>query len=132
MTASKRMPRVNEALRHELAMLLEEEIVPLFPGVLVTLMEVQTAPDLRDAIIRISVMGPSGAKPKVLQALQKERVRLQHDLGRRIKLKFTPRLDFRLDETVEKGFRVLSILNELEAAAPPPPADDDADAEAGS
>jgi ribosome-binding factor A len=108
------MPRVNEALRHELAMLLEEEIVPFFPGVLVTLMEVQTAPDLRDAIVRVSVMGPSGSKPKVLQMLEKERVRLQHDLSRRIKLKYTPRLDFRLDETVEKGFRVLSILSELD------------------
>jgi ribosome-binding factor A len=127
MTAGKRMPRVNEALRHELAMLLEEEIVPLFPGVLVTLMEVQTAPDLRDAIVRVSVMGPSGSKPKVLQALQKERVRLQHDLGRRIKLKFTPRLDFRIDETVEKGFRVLSILSELEPELGKPSPDDDAE-----
>jgi ribosome-binding factor A len=59
-------------------------------------------------------MGPSGSKPKVLQMLEKERVRLQHDLSRRIKLKYTPRLDFRLDETVEKGFRVLSILSELD------------------
>ena len=55
--------------------------------------------------------------------LHDARIQLQHDLSRRVVLKFTPRLHFKLDVAAERGDRVLNLLSELEVPAdePTPP-----------
>ena len=120
MTTSERMPRVNEAIRHALAMLFEKMIVPDFPNALITIMDVQTALDLHDAIVRVSIMAGTRTgdevKRKVMNRLQEERAKLQHELAKKVPIKYTPRLDFRLDETSAKSASVLATIHEMELA----------------
>ena len=108
----KRMVRVDEQLRRELAMLCEEMIVPQ-AQTLVTITKVQCAPDLRDAIVFVSVLGNDEQRAAVMRLMVASRKRLQHELGRRIILKYTPRLSFRDDRTAEGAGRVLAILDDL-------------------
>jgi ribosome-binding factor A len=58
--------------------------------------------------------------------LHDARAQLQHDLSRRVVLKFTPHLHFKLDSASERGDRVLNLMSELEIPAdePPPPTDE--------
>ena len=51
---------------------------------------------------------------------------LQHELSRRVILKYTPQLHFHLDEAVERGTKVMEILRQIDDTVPPP--DEDADA----
>jgi ribosome-binding factor A len=109
---SKRMVRVDEQLRRELAVLCEEIIVPQAQTV-VTITKVQCAPDLHDAIVFVSVLGSGAQRAAAMRLLVAARKRLQHELSRRVILKYTPRLSFRDDRTAEQADRVLAILDGL-------------------
>ena len=101
------MLRVNSILRHVLA----EEIEKLADSRLdlVTVTGVDTSPDLRHAVVYVDMLGPSDSEP-ALQALGRASHRLQSAVGRQIRMKYTPALEFRVDPAVVAGDRIESIL----------------------
>ncbi len=118
-----RLDRVNESIRRELGVLITREFT--FAAKLVTLKEVDITPDLKSAHVYIGVLGTPEEQHAALAQLHEARQRLQHELSRRIILKFTPHLHFKLDETGERGDRILQIIEDLhlppEPPAPPAP-----------
>jgi len=112
MKAYNRMDRVNELLKRELSEQFERVVAPVIQGVF-TLTGVSTSPDLRHAHVHVSFMGPESEKSRLMKLLNRERIDMQSLIARRIKLKYTPRLQFELDHTAEQADRVLSIINDL-------------------
>ena len=112
-----RLLRVNELLKRELGSLLVREMD--FEDLLVTVNQVDVTPDLKSAHVYISVLG-SGRRSEVIPALEASRAVLQADLSRHVTLKYTPHLIFHLDDSIERGSRVLEILQEIEH----PPSED--------
>lgn len=112
-----RLLRVNELLKRELSALLVREMD--FEDLLVTVNQVDVTPDLKSAHVYVSVLGSNG-REEVIPALETNRAMLQADLARHVVLKYTPHLIFHLDDSIERGSRVLEILQEIE----PPPADE--------
>ncbi|HEY1770588.1 MAG TPA: 30S ribosome-binding factor RbfA [Chthoniobacterales bacterium] len=106
-----RLLRVNELLKRELSALLVREMN--FGEVLVTVHQVDVTPDLKNAHIYISVLGKNG-RHEVLPKLEANRATLQADLAKHVVLKYTPHLVFHLDDSIERGSRVLEILQEIE------------------
>ena len=82
------------------------------PG-LITVTNVACGKDLRDAMVKVSVFGHDALKETALQHLKHNAKRFQQIINREVKLKFTPRLTFQLDLSLEKGDEVLAILNNL-------------------
>ena len=124
MSPGKRMMRVNELLRRELALLCEQFIVPHLDA-LVTITRVETSPDLRHAKVFVSVLGSTEQRRAAMHLMQENRKHLQAEINRRLTLKYTPRLHFHDDYTAERADHVLGILRELDLpdddAAPPSP-----------
>jgi ribosome-binding factor A len=112
-----RLLRVNELLKRELSALVVREMD--FEDLLVTINQVDVTPDLKSAHVYVSVLGSIG-REEVIPALEANRAMLQANLARHVVLKYTPHLVFHLDDSIERGSRVLEILQEIE----PPPADD--------
>ena len=112
-----RLLRVNELLKRELSALLVREMT--FENLLVTVNQVDATPDLKSAHVYVSVLGSEGRKD-VLPRLEANRAALQADLSKHVVLKYTPHLVFHLDDSIERGARVLEILQEIE---PPPSAE---------
>ena len=97
---------------------------------LVTVQEVDITPDLKHAHVYVSVLGDVEEAKPVLAKLHEHRKELQAQLSKRVILKFTPQLHFKLDDTVERGTRIIDILQSLDL--PPmqpsdPAAHDDSD-----
>ena len=90
-----------------------------FENLLVTVTQVDVTPDLKSAHVYVSVLGSEGRKD-VLPKLEANRAALQADLSKHVVLKYTPHLVFHLDDSIERGARVLEILQEIE---PPPSAE---------
>ena len=111
-----RLLRVNELLKRELSSLLTREI--RFENLLVTVNQVDVTPDLKSAHVFISVLGSKGRK-EVLPKLEASRVALQSALSKHVVLKYTPHLVFHLDDSIERGDRVLEILQEIQPPAEP-------------
>lgn len=106
-----RIERVCEVLKRELGIIVLRELTFSVP--LVTVSSVDITPDLKQAHIFISAFGTEGQKRGVIALLEKNRHLLQAELAKRLILKQTPHLNFRLDDSIERGSRVLSILDEL-------------------
>jgi ribosome-binding factor A len=106
-----RLLRVNELLKRELSVLLVREMT--FENSLVTVNQVDVTPDLKSAHVYVSVLGGNG-RTEVLPKLEANRAALQAGLAKHVVLKYTPHLIFHLDNSIERGSRVLEILQEIE------------------
>jgi ribosome-binding factor A len=113
-----RLLRVNELVKRELSALITREID--FEPALVTVSSVDVTPDLKNAHVFVSVLGAK-SKNDVLEKLEAHRTMLQADMAKQVVLKYTPHLVFHLDDSIERGTRIIEILQKLEA---PEPGDD--------
>ena len=111
-----RLDRVNELIKRELNGIIRKEVQ--MPAKLVTVHEVDIAPDLKHAKVWMGMIGTQEEMFASMARLHAARKELQSLLSKRVVLKFTPQLHFKLDETGERGDRVLNILNELNLPEP--------------
>ena len=108
----KRMTRVNELLKREVGVIVEREIAYDLKS-LITVTGVNTAPDLRHAIVHVSVYGDENQQQHALKLLRKKRVGIQNMLSKTVRIKYTPVLQFHLDDQLEKADRIYKILDNL-------------------
>lgn len=116
--SSFRMRRVSELVKQEVSEIIRRDIATGDIG-LVTVTGCEVATDLKNARVFISVIGDAGKHAAALALLKRHRGQIQHALGRAIVLKYTPYLHFLIDEGMERGDRILRILNELDHDKPP-------------
>lgn len=109
-----RLERINSLLKRVIAesMFSVMQGDSVQPG-LITVTDVSCGKDLRDATVRVSVFGDDALKQTALQHLKHNAKRFQTIINREVRMKFTPRLNFQLDLSLEKGDEVLAILNSL-------------------
>ena len=107
-----RLERVNELMRRELGELINREVS--FQAALVTVQQVDITADLKNAHVYVSVMGTPEQSNEALARLHAARKNLQHLLSKRVVLKFTPHLHFKLDDTIERGNRIIDLLGEID------------------
>ena len=114
---SLRLERVRELLKREIGEVIRREL-PVSEVGLINVNDVNVAPNLKTAAVFIGVLGGDAQKKRAMEALEQHRKRIQGLVGRGIVLKFTPKLRFILDDSVERGNKVLRILDELEKTSP--------------
>jgi len=114
---SLRVLRVCELIKRELGVIIGREIK--FEAPLVSVRAVDITPDLKNAHVFISAIGTKWQKEQAIEVLSEKRQHLQHELSRRVILKYTPLLHFQLDESIERGTRVLNLLDEIGPTLPP-------------
>ena len=107
-----RLERVNELIRRELSEIINREVT--FHAALVTVQQVDITADLKHAHVFISVIGSEDDGKEAMARLHASRVNLQHLLSKRVVLKFTPHLHFKLDESIERGNRIIDLLGQIE------------------
>jgi len=117
---SHRQERVRELLRREIGEAIRREI-PVHKAGLITVNQVLPAADLRQARVLLGVFGSTEQQKTALQMLEASKMRIQDIVAKSVILKYTPRLKFELDDTVEKANSVLRIIDELEKQPPPQP-----------
>eukprot|EP01031_Cornospumella_fuschlensis_P049730 gene49730-60882_t len=111
---SHRVQRVGELVKRELSMILEKDYS--FGDCIATVHDVRPTPDLKQCFVYVGVLGPEDQKEKVIHKLMKERAFLQKALHKRVIMKHSPTLFFRLDTTIERGVGILNAIDNL----PPP------------
>ena len=115
---SQRTDRVDELLRQEIGTLLAKELADPRIG-FTTITDVETSPDLRHAKVWVSVIGGRTDRTETVRALQASMGFVRHELGKRLRIKRIPALHIHLDDSAERGTRVLHLLQELESGVEP-------------
>jgi ribosome-binding factor A len=117
---SARTERVDELLRQEIGAIVAREVADPRVG-FATITQVETTDDLRHAKVWVSVIGQPAERDAALAALRHAMPFVRHQLGTRLRMRRIPDLHLHLDDTAERGTRILQMLSELEAGSIPDP-----------
>ena len=108
--AAPRMRRINEVLREVIGAAIAELSDPRIGFVTVT--SVETSPDLRAAKVFVSVLGSESEREETMVGLRSSHGVIQSKIAAETRMKRTPTLSFRYDETVEQGMRISQLLED--------------------
>ena len=109
---SRRVDRINGLLREEISRLLSREIKdPRLSGLL-TITQVRTSPDLRNAKVYLSVLGNDEANTTALQGIQSAATFLRKQLRERLRLKYVPFLTFEIDDSMETSDHIFRLMDQ--------------------
>lgn len=112
---TQRQLKVGEEIRHILAMLFQRGDVPWprdFTAPIVTISEVQISPDLSNASAFFTVMGQGADVQAVRKTLNDMAGFFRHEIGKKVRLRVTPRIDFKIDTSFEYGANIERILSD--------------------
>ena len=107
-----RIARVEELLKRELSSILQRSLKDPRIG-FVTIARIKVSADLRHAKVFVSVMGEDEARQKTMEGLTSACGYIQRELGSRVKMKFLPRLEFILDDSLDYGFHIMDLLRKI-------------------
>jgi len=107
---SNRLVRVNELLRREISAVIQRDYE--WHGRLVTVSDVEVTQDLKEAKVWIGVLG--GDSAPVLDKLNHDHGAIQKKVMKRVVLKSTPILAFRIDASAARGVEVVNLLDEVD------------------
>ena len=109
---TNRMERVNEEFKRELSQIIDRELKnPNITG-LISVTKVKTSSDLKFAKVYISIIN-SKSKKNTMEGIKNSAGFMRSELAKRVNLRYTPELVFELDETLEYGAKIDSILKEI-------------------
>ncbi len=114
MATSRRVSRVAELVKREVSQMLLHGIKDDRVGAgMVSVTDVDVSGDLQHAKIFVSIYGTEEAKEETMAGLKSATGYVRSELGQRIRLRRTPEIVFIEDRSIERGTRVLSLLNQL-------------------
>ncbi len=109
---SVRPNRVGEQIKKEMTEILQRDLKDPRIG-FVTVTGVDVTGDLQQATVYITVLGSDEQKESTLQGLSKATGFIRSEIGKRIRLRKTPELLFKFDESIEYGNKIASLLGEI-------------------
>lgn len=114
---SQRQLRVAENLRHELSQIFTRVDIrdDDLTGVIITVSEVRTSPDMRNATVFVMPLGGERGQ-EIVNALERHKKFLRGELSRKVHLKYMPELHFKLDESFDNSGRISEVLNSEKVA----------------
>lgn len=108
-----RVRRVAEQIKKDIGGIINYEIKD--PGVarLTSVTDVDLSRDLRHAAVYVSIYGSDAEKEETLQALNRAAGFIRSEIGKRIRLRHTPEINFRLDNSIEYGAYIERVIKSL-------------------
>lgn len=107
-----RMSRVGEEIKKELSLILQRGLKDPRVG-FVTVTDVEVSSDLQLAKVFVSIFGSEEQRKESLVGLAKAKGYLRTEIGKRVKLRHIPDFVFKLDESIDYGSKIESILREI-------------------
>ena len=114
--ASNRIGRINEEIQRELAELIRSLKDPRVQT-MISITRVDTTPDLRYSKIYVSVLEEARSQDAI-RGLKSAGGWLRRELGSRLQLRYTPELQFFMDDSIAHGAHILDLLNHVKPANP--------------
>ncbi|MGJ5672965.1 MAG: 30S ribosome-binding factor RbfA [Nostochopsis sp.] len=128
MATNRRVSRVAELIKREVSQMLLNGIKDDRVGMgMVSVTHVDVSGDLQHAKIYVSIYGTEEAKAETMAGLKSATGYVRSELGARVRLRRTPEVVFIEDRSIERGTKVLSLLNQLELQRKPENLEDDAE-----
>lgn len=112
-----RVRKLQEFIKQEVSQMLMRGLKDPRIG-FTTVTDVEVTGDLRQAIVYVSLFGKDQEKKDTLQALKHARGHIRTELGKVLRLRFTPEIDFKEDTSLDYSMHIESLLNEIKKDEP--------------
>ncbi|HOL39808.1 MAG: 30S ribosome-binding factor RbfA [Dictyoglomaceae bacterium] len=109
----QRSERLSALIREEVSEILLRRVKDPRISSFVVITEVQVSKDLRYAHIYVSVYGDENEKKETMEGLESAKGFIRSELGKDLRIRFIPELIFELDDSLERGDRILRKIKEL-------------------
>lgn len=114
MATNRRVERVASLIKREVSQMLLSDIKDDRVGAgLVSVTDVNVSGDLQHAKIFVSIYGSEEARLETMEGLKAATGYVRSELGHRVRLRRTPEVVFLEDRSIERGTRILSLINQL-------------------
>jgi ribosome-binding factor A len=114
MANPRRVSRVASSIKREVSQMLLNDIKDDRVGAgMVSITDVDVSGDLQHATIFVSIYGTEDAKAETMEGLESSKGYIRRELGHRMRLRRTPEVRFREDRSLERGDRMVHLLNQL-------------------
>ncbi len=111
----KRVDRVGQLVQQEMSKLILGRTKDPRIG-FTTVTHVKMTADLKSAVVFVSVMGTEKIKQNTIAGLEHARGFFQHEIGEALKLRFTPKIQFELDRSIDRSLEIDQILKKVTPA----------------
>ena len=111
--AKERINKINEEIRRELGAILRDVKDARIP-MMTSIVAVNVTNDLSYAKVYVSVMGSGEEQEKALEGLKSASGFMRREIGRRLTIRHTPELIFKLDHSIEHGAHINEVLHAIE------------------
>lgn len=109
---NNRIDRISEEIKKEMGSIIQNELKdPRLPS-MVSITALNVTKDLKYAKVYVSVFGNDEEKKAAIQALKSAAGFIRRELGHRVQIRYTPLLQFELDNSIEHGFHIEKLLKE--------------------
>lgn len=109
---STRQEKVREMLKVEISEIIHREMKDPRIG-FVTITDVKISSDLRYARVYVSVLGDEVSQRKSLKGLNCAAGFVRAEIGKRIRMRVTPEIEFIFDKSIEQGVRIFELLQKI-------------------
>ena len=116
---SRRMERINALLRQEISSIVASDLNDPRLASMITITRVDTASDLSRAKVFVSIMGHPDQKRRALKGLKSASGFVKKSLRPRLTLRSVPEVEFRIDDSIERGVNMLRLIDEAMAGNSP-------------
>ncbi len=114
MATDRRVERVASLIKREISLMLIGDIKDDRVGAgMVSVTDVNVSGDLQHAKIFVSIYGSDEARAETMEGLQAATGYIRRELGHRVRLRRTPEVIFLEDRSIERGTRILTLLNQI-------------------
>lgn len=109
----KRITAINQEIQKELSRLLRTVKDPRVQACMISVTRVETTPDLRWAKVYVSFL-PEEKAPEAMKGLRSASGYLRRGLGQGLNLRYTPEIQWALDDSITYGAHMLELINSLD------------------
>ncbi|BAU67358.1 ribosome-binding factor A [Stanieria sp. NIES-3757] len=120
MANNRRVSRISSLIKREVSQMLLNGIKDDRVGAgMVSITDVNVSGDLQHAKIFVSIYGTEEAKAETMEGLKSSTAFVRKELGHRIRLRRTPEVIFLEDHSLERGDRILNLINQISSDREP-------------
>lgn len=110
--AEHRLERLRELIKSEFGQILQRDLKDPRIG-FVSVTDVEVSNDYSHVKIFVSILGNDQEKKQTMEGLESAKGFIRTELGQRIRMRYTPEIHLIVDESMERGSRIMALLNEV-------------------
>ncbi len=117
MKNNNRMIRINDEIKREVSEIIRSELKDPRIGLITSILKVETTNDLKYCKIYVSILGDDEKKEETIDGLKNASGFIRKQIAARVNLRNTPELKFILDNSLEYGFKISKIIDDINGSS---------------